>query len=51
MIRMSEPLTKVQKMYSTTTAKYYKFVYKYEDSNTIIVQDDTFKIFLWLFDL
>ena len=51
MIRMSEPLTKVQKMYSTTTAKSYKFVYKYEDSNTIIVQDDTFKIFLWLFDL
>ena len=51
MIRMSEPLTKVQKMYSTTTAKSYKFVYKYEDSNIIIVQDDTFKIFLWLFDL
>ena len=31
--RMSEPLTKVQKVYSTTTAKSYNFAYKYEDSN------------------
>ena len=31
--RMSEPLTKVQKVDSTTTAKSYNFVYKYEDSN------------------
>ena len=31
--RMSEPLTKVQKMDSTTTAKSYNFAYKYEDSN------------------
>ena len=33
MIRMSEPLTKVQKGDSTTTAKSYNFAYKYEDSN------------------
>ena len=33
MIRMSEPLTKVQKVDSTTTAKSYNFAYKYEDSN------------------
>ena len=31
--RMSEPLTKVQKVDSTTTAKSYDFAYKYEDSN------------------
>ena len=31
--RMSEPLTKVQKVDSTTTAKSYNFTYKYEDSN------------------
>ena len=31
MIRMSEPLTKVQKVDSTTTAKSYNFAYKYED--------------------
>jgi len=31
--RMSEPLTKVQKVDSTTTAKSYNFAYKYEDSN------------------
>ena len=31
--RMSEPLTKVQKVGSTTTAKSYNFAYKYEDSN------------------
>ncbi len=31
--RMSEPLTKIQKVDSTTTAKSYNFVYKYEDSN------------------
>ena len=31
--RMSEPLTKVQKVVSTTTAKSYNFAYKYEDSN------------------
>ena len=31
--RMSEPLTKVQKLDSTTTAKSYNFTYKYEDSN------------------
>ena len=30
---MSEPLTKVQKVDSTTTAKSYNFAYKYEDSN------------------
>ena len=30
--RMSEPLTKVQKVDSTTTAKSYNFAYKYEDS-------------------
>ena len=29
---MSEPLTKVQKVDSTTTAKSYNFAYKYEDS-------------------
>ena len=29
--RMSEPLTKVQKVDSTTTAKSYNFAYKYED--------------------
>ena len=33
MIRMSEPLTKVQKVDSTTTAKSYNFAYRYEDSN------------------
>ena len=32
--RMSEPLTKVQKVDSTTTAKSYNFAYKYEDSIT-----------------
>ena len=31
--RMGEPLTKVQKVDSTTTAKSYNFAYKYEDSN------------------
>ena len=31
--RMSEPLTKVQKVDSMTTAKSYNFAYKYEDSN------------------
>ncbi|WP_344702943.1 RHS repeat-associated core domain-containing protein, partial [Prevotella corporis] len=31
--RMSEPLTKVQKVDSTTTARSYNFAYKYEDSN------------------
>ena len=31
--RMSEPLTKVQKVDSTTTAKSYNFAYKYKDSN------------------
>ena len=31
--RMSEPMTKVQKVDSTTTAKSYNFAYKYEDSN------------------
>ena len=31
--RMSEPLTKVQKVDSTTTAKSYNFSYKYEDSD------------------
>ncbi|WP_444510733.1 RHS repeat-associated core domain-containing protein [Prevotella denticola] len=31
--RMSEPLTKVQKVDSTTTANSYDFAYKYEDSN------------------
>ena len=31
--RMSEPLAKVQKVDSTTTAKSYNFAYKYEDSN------------------
>ena len=31
--KMSEPLTKVQKVDSTTTAKSYNFAYKYEDSN------------------
>ena len=31
--RMSEPLTKVQKVDSTATAKSYNFAYKYEDSN------------------
>ena len=31
--RMSELLTKVQKVDSTTTAKSYNFAYKYEDSN------------------
>ena len=31
--RMSEPLTKVQKVDSTTTAGSYNFAYKYEDSN------------------
>ena len=31
--RMSEPLTKVQKVDSTTTAKSYNFAYKYEDIN------------------
>ena len=31
--RMSEPLTKVQKVDSTITAKSYNFAYKYEDSN------------------
>ena len=31
--RMSEPLTKVQKVDSTMTAKSYNFTYKYEDSN------------------
>ena len=31
--RMSEPLTKVQKVDSTTTAKSYNFAYRYEDSN------------------
>ena len=31
--RMSEPLTKMQKVDSTTTAKSYNFAYKYEDSN------------------
>ena len=31
--RMSEPVTKVQKVDSTTTAKSYNFAYKYEDSN------------------
>ena len=31
--RMSEPLTKVQTVDSTTTAKSYNFAYKYEDSN------------------
>jgi len=31
--RMSEPLTKVQKVDSTTTAKFYNFAYKYEDNN------------------
>ena len=31
--QMSEPLTKVQKVDSTTTAKSYNFAYKYEDSN------------------
>ena len=31
--RMSEPLTKVQKVDSTTTAKSYNFADKYEDSN------------------
>ena len=31
--RMSEPLTKVLKVDSTTTAKSYNFAYKYEDSN------------------
>ena len=31
--RMSEPLTKVQKVDSTTTAKSYNFAYKYENSN------------------
>ena len=30
---MSEPLTKVQKVDSTTTAKSYNFAYKYEDSS------------------
>ena len=30
---MSEPLTKFQKVDSTTTAKSYNFAYKYEDSN------------------
>lgn len=31
--RMSEPLTKVQKVDSTRTAQSYDFMYKYEDSN------------------
>ena len=31
--RMSEPLTKIQKVDSTTTAKSYNFAYKYEDNN------------------
>ena len=31
--RMSEPLTKVQKVDSTKTAQSYNFTYKYEDSN------------------
>ena len=31
--RMSEPLTKVQKVDSTKTAQSYDFIYKYEDSN------------------
>lgn len=31
--RMSEPLTKIQKVVSTNTAKSYNFAYKYEDSN------------------
>ena len=31
--RMSEPLTKVQKIDSTKTAQSYDFTYKYEDSN------------------
>ena len=31
--QMSEPLTKVQKVDSTTTAKSYNFAYKYEDSS------------------
>ena len=30
---MSEPLTKVQKVDSTTTARSYNFAYRYEDSN------------------
>ncbi len=32
--RMSEPLTKVQKVDSTKTAQSYDFTYKYKDSNT-----------------
>ena len=31
--RMSEPLTKVQKVDSTKTAQSYDFMYKYEDNN------------------
>ena len=31
--RMSEPLTKIQKVDSTKTAQSYDFMYKYEDSN------------------
>lgn len=31
--RMSEPLTKVQKVDSTKTAQSYDFMHKYEDSN------------------
>jgi len=31
--RMSEPLTKVQKVDSSKTAQSYEFTYKYEDSN------------------
>ena len=31
--RMSEPLTKVQKVDSTKTAQSYDFTYKYEDNN------------------
>ena len=31
--RMSEPLTKIQKVDSTATAKSYNFTYKYEDDS------------------
>ena len=31
--KMSEPLTKIQKVGSTNTAKSYNFAYKYEDEN------------------
>ena len=40
MIRMSEPLTKVQKGDSTTTAKSYNFAYKDEDNHLMVLSDN-----------